>query len=166
MRKALMDLYSFLRRVLFGVGVVNRKGKGTVNLIDVGSVERLPEPWYERAYEIQNLLNFEPRDAPRKGRYVVTMNCGLWENNGEEDFYIYKGFGGTGSSLLEQNYEYVEENFEELKVRGPKYLADTWFERSELVRVERVNCRKLDDVLDELGEPFRYHFLKIDAQGG
>jgi hypothetical protein len=48
---------------------------------------------------------------------------------------------------------------------GPEYAANTWFERAQLVRTERIACRRLDDVLQELCARVSYHFLKIDAQG-
>jgi FkbM family methyltransferase len=136
-----------------------------VNLIDVGSTGDLPPPWRENRDKVLHLLKFEPRDEPDEDPYVITINTALWETNCEMDFYIYKGFGGGGSSLLQQNYEYVRENFEMLRRRGPEHLANTWFERSQLVRTERITCRRLDDVLQELNQPFDYHFLKIDAQG-
>ncbi|MCK4784989.1 MAG: FkbM family methyltransferase [Desulfobacteraceae bacterium] len=165
MKRALKGLYRYARQRLLGEGVVNFRGKGIVNLIDVGSAGDMPYPWNKNLSEIQHLLKFEPRDKPNRSPYIVTLDVALWETNGERDFYIYKGFGGTGSSFFQQNYEYVAENFEELRSRGPEHLANTWFERSQLERVERIACRRLDDVLEELDHTFPYHFLKIDAQG-
>jgi len=60
---------------------------------------------------------------------------------------------------------YRKENFSELKKRDSSRIGDTWFERSELERVERVGCRKLDDVLLEFADDIEFYFLKIDAQG-
>jgi len=148
-----------------GYGVINFRGKGVINLIDVGSDGDLPSPWMKNAHKIHNLLKFEPRSQSTQTPNVVTLETALWEIPCERSFYIYKGFGGTGSSLFLQNYEYVADNFEELRSRGPKSLADTWFQRSELDKVEKISCRTLDDVLIELNQPFPYHFLKIDAQG-
>lgn len=165
MRGALKGLYRHARQRLLGEGVVNFRGKGIVNLIDVGSAGDLPHPWWENANKIQHLLKFEPRDKSSRSPYTVTVGVALWETNCERNFYICKGLGGSGSSLFQQNYEYVTENFEELSSRGPEYLAHTWFGRSQLDRVERISCRRLDDVIQELGHPFPYHFLKIDAQG-
>ncbi len=77
-------------------------------------------------------------------------------------FYVNRA--SHGSSLFEQNFEYVRENFETLRTRGPAEMADSWFERSQLARVRIiVTCRALDGVLAEQDEPF--DFLKIDAQG-
>ncbi len=165
MRQFLRKVNRYTNRQLFGDGVVNFKGKGVVNMIDVGSVGNLPHPWNKNTQKIQNLLKFEPRDTPGQNPHIVTVDTALWETNCKKDFYIYKGFRGSGSSLLPQNYEYVSENFEELRQRGPKHLADTWFERSQLDSIEKINCRTLDSLLQELLHPFSYHFLKIDAQG-
>jgi len=111
------------------------------------------------------LLEFEPRVKPEKNPHITTVNAALWESNCERDFYIYKGRGGTGSSLFPQNLDYVTQNWNSLHLKGDEELANTWFERSQLESVERIACRRLDDVLEELGHVFPYHFLKIDAQG-
>jgi hypothetical protein len=161
----LKRLYFYAMKQLLGDGVINFRGRGIINLIDVGSAGHLPSPWKENAHKINYLLKFEPRDKSEQTPHVVTLDTALWEINCDKDLYIYKGFGGTGSSLFQQNYEYVSENFEELRGRGPRNLADTWFERSQLDKVEKISCRTLDDVLVELNQSFPYHFLKIDAQG-
>lgn len=165
MKRAVTGFCRYARQRLLGEGVVNFRGKGIVNLIDVGSAGNLPFPWKSNMYKIKHLLTFEPRDKPHSNPNIVSMDAALWEANCEKDFYIYKGFGGSGSSLFQQNYEYVEENFEQLRSRGPEHLANTWFERSQLDTIERIACRKISDVLQELAHPFPYHFLKIDAQG-
>jgi len=159
------ELHRYVTQRLFGKGVINFRRKGPVNLIDVGSAGTLPYPWKKNPHLIRNLLKFEPRDEATHLPHVITVSSALWEENCERDFYIYRGRKGSGSSLFEQNYEYVAEHFEELRKHGPQGLAKTWFERSRLERVERIACRTLDDVLEELGQPFSYHFLKIDAQG-
>lgn len=155
----------FYQPLLQRRNAVNYRGKGIINLIDVGSIGDLPSPWKENAYRIHHLLKFEPRDAASTDPYVDTIDTALWEKNCERDFYIYRGFSGSGSSLFAQNFEYVRSNFQILKYRGPENLANTWFERSRLERVERITCRTLDDILSELGNPYKYHFIKIDAQG-
>ena len=155
----------FARQRFLGRGLINPRRKGLVNLIDVGSAGALPYPWKRSPHLIRNLLRFEPRDESTKLPRVVTIKTALWEENGETELYIYHGRKGSGSSLFEQNYEYVTKHFDELQNRGPKDLAETWFERSQLERIEKIACRRLDDVLEELGHPFSYHFLKIDAQG-
>jgi FkbM family methyltransferase len=132
-----------------------------VGFIDVGSVGALPDPWDAHAYMIRRLLKFEPLDRSASDPNVTTMDVALWERDEERDFYVNRV--PDGSSLLPQNFEYVRANFETLRTRGPSALADSWFERSELERIERLQCRALDAVLEEVGDQF--DFLKIDAQG-
>lgn len=165
MKKSLKNFYRRLRSRFVGHGVINFRGKGVVNFIDVGSAGNLPSPWKENAKRIKRLLSFEPRNIEGTRSNIVAVDTALWEKNCERNLYIYKGRGGSGSSLFEQNYEYVSENIAKLCSRGSKHLANTWFERSELDRTEMVTCRKLDDVLNEIDQQFTYHFLKIDAQG-
>jgi FkbM family methyltransferase len=140
-------------------------GRGYINLIDVGSAGPLPSPWLENPDKIGNLLKFEPRAKESSNSFVQSFNIALAGNNGTRNLHVYRGFNGTGSSFYEQNIEYVRENFENLKLLGPKKLAQTWFERSQLDHIEKVNCRTLDSVLEQLNDDFIYHFLKIDAQG-
>ncbi len=164
-RHRLRTLKRTIRQRTLGEGNVNARNQGIVNLIDVGSVGDLPDPWYQHAATIHHLLKFEPRDYPDTNPFVTTVDAALWECEGKRDFYIYRGGSGVGSSLFEQNYDFVEANFRWLQRRGPSRLAKTWFQRSQLDHVERIPCRRLDNVLHELGHPFPYHFLKIDAQG-
>lgn len=147
-----------------GIGVVNFRDRGILNLIDIGSIGVLPEPWNTHAASIEFLLKFEPRDRSVNSANVRTVDAALWSEEGQRAFYIYRGLKGAGSSLYEQNVDFVRANFEELQLRGPAHLARTWFERSELVRVEQVHCQTLDQVLEQQGER-EYHFLKIDTQG-
>jgi FkbM family methyltransferase len=162
-------LESLVRRarwLALGDRMVNLRGTGVVGLIDVGSIGSLPSPWNQKASRIAHLLKFEPRDRSRSSNpRVRVLDTALWDAECERDFFIYKGYRGTGSSLFEQNLDYVRANFEVLRQRGPRRLAETWFERSQLERVERIRCRRLDDVLAGLDGSVSYHFLKIDAQG-
>ena len=100
MGRTLKGLYRHARRRLLGEGVGNFRGKGIVNLIDVGSAGDPPHPWWENANKIQHLLKFEPRDKSSRSPYIVTVDVALWETSCERDFYIYRGFGGSGSSLF------------------------------------------------------------------
>ena len=136
-----------------------------INLIDVGSAGGLVQPWADNQQKIGKRLTFEPRGIAITSDDTISISACLWEKAEERNFYIYRGFNGTGSSLFLQNYDYVLENFESLKHRGSKELADTWLHRSLPVNVERIQCRRLDDVLEELNLPQLLHFLKIDAQG-
>lgn len=144
---------------------INYKNQGIINFIDVGSIDGLPEPWNHQAKLIKLLLNFEPNDEPIRGKNFMTYNYALWEKAEIKPFYIYKGFNHTGSSLFKQNYEYVEKEFESLKKRGPSNLAETWFERSELVRTTELTCKPLDEIVKSQFPKSDFHFLKIDAQG-
>ncbi|OBA58485.1 hypothetical protein A5647_20830 [Mycobacterium sp. 1100029.7] len=76
---------------------------------------------------------------------------------------MYAGQSGHGSSLFRQNIDYVRENFDALRTRGPSHLAETWFDRSRLDHIDEIQCTTLDLVLADRPEP--YHLLKIDAQG-
>jgi FkbM family methyltransferase len=144
---------------------LNYKNRGLINFIDVGSVGGLPPPWNSNAHLINYLLNFEPNDSLKQGADFMTYNTAVWGKEEIRPFYIYKGFKGTGSSLLEQNTEYVHENFEALKSRGTSRLANSWFERSKLVKTIQLKCRTLDVILEE-NFPYKdFHFIKIDAQG-
>jgi FkbM family methyltransferase len=164
--KALLKrLYRRARRILTGEGIINFRGRGVVNFIDIGSVGSLPDPWKQNAPVIRHLLKFEPRDRATQSPDVTTLNIALWSTNTERDFYIYEGLSGSGSSLFKQNHEYVVEHSDTLARRGDPRLAQTWSERSRLVRTERLRCRALDDVLYEFQPNQEYHFLKIDAQG-
>lgn len=140
-------------------------GKGCINLIDVGSTGLLPSPWLENPDKIGKLFKFEPRENDWSNNYVKSYNIALAGNNGIRDLRVYRGFSGTGSSFYEQNIEYVKSNYEKLKLLGPESLARTWFERSQLDYIEKVSCRTLDSVLEQLNDDVVYHFLKIDAQG-
>lgn len=153
-----------VRRIIHDPKKINQWGRGVVNLIDVGAVGELFAPWPKNAYRIRHLLKFEPRANSAPQPNVTSYDAALWKANETRPFYIYKGRKGSGSSLFEQNIEYVRENYETLRQRGPKELADTWFERSALDHVEQLECRTLDSVLAQL-EPRPYHLLKIDAQG-
>lgn len=138
---------------------------GKLNFIDVGSAGLLPNPWVDHSNLIDYILKFEPRENQGSDEKVISINTALWNKKCEKDFYIYKGFNGTGSSLFLQNFKYVRENFETLKLRGPQNLAETWVDRSQLVRTERIQCDSLDNVLDSLDTRRQFDFLKIDAQG-
>lgn len=154
--------YRNIRRRLLKEEIVNGRGTGLLNLIDVGSIGELPDPWRLNAYRIRHLLKFEPRDSAAESPHITTLDVALWEENTRRDFYLFNS--GSGSSLFRQNIDYVREHFEELSQRGPRHLAESWFQRSTITGTESFHCRRLDDVLAEL--PAReYHFMKIDAQG-
>ena len=134
-------------------------------MIDVGSTGGLQPPWDKHEAKIKYLLNFEPNNRPVRRKHICTYNTALWECEAELPFYIYKGHSGAGSSLFQQNFEYVDAHWNQLRGQGPEPLARTWHDRSKHVRTAVLKCRKLDDVLDAEGLQDKLHFLKVDAQG-
>lgn len=144
---------------------LNHKNKGVINFIDVGSVGGLPEPWDSNAKHVKFLLNFEPNESLKQGPNYMTYNTAVWETNETRPFYIYQGLNGTGSSLFKQNFEYVKQNYDELKNRGSNRLAKTWFERSKLMRETELKCKTIDSIIEEKFPQTDFHFIKIDAQG-
>ncbi len=150
---------------LTGKGIINFRNQGSVNYIDVGSSGHMPEPWLSNACHIRNLLSFEPQENKKKRKNVIISSNALWSSCTRKPFYIYKGLKSSGSSLFEQNFEYVSNNFESLKLTGPRHLAETWHERSALVKVTGLDCKTLDQTLKDLDLPYKFDFLKIDAQG-
>ena len=134
-----------------------------LNFIDVGSIGGMTAPW--STDNVGFLLNFDPMQEPQTSESVLTLQTALWESSGSRPFHIYQGFNGTGSSFFQQNREYVKEHFDELRTRGPKELAETWFDRGQLVRTDTISCQRLDDVVQEHCPDVQFDFLKIDAQG-
>ena len=153
-----------VKRTLFRSGVVNRHGRGVVNMIDVGSAGGLGPPWRDNAGLVRHLLNFEPLEPTRRRGSVLTVSAALWHSEETRPFYIQQG-SSDGNSLYPPNVDYVRAHFAELARRGPSELAETWFERSAVARVSRLQTTTLDVVLESLGGDIAYHFLKIDTQG-
>ena len=164
-----MKIITSLKDILFPILLpryqLNHQQRGCVNYIDVGSVGGLPEVWKSNAYLIRYLLNFEPNVNEKKGENSITLNSAVWSKKENREFYIYRGLNGTGSSLKKQNYDYVRTHYDSLKKIGPQTLADTWFDRSALVKTEKVSCNSLDNIIRENFPNKNFHFLKIDAQG-
>jgi FkbM family methyltransferase len=138
---------------------------GKINFIDIGSAGKLPEPWDKSPGLIDTILKFEPRESDEPQENVISLDAALWEEKCEKNFYIYKGFNSTGSSLFLQNFKYVRENWDELKNTGPQHFAETWVDRGEMIGVEKIKCDYLDNVLKSLKPKTKFDFLKIDAQG-
>ncbi len=162
-KKQAKNLYRGFFKIMFGHGKINKKGKGRINLIDVGAIGNLPSPWFEHAGHIKNLLAFEPNDKSVKGENHHKISKALWSKEEEREFYIYNQI--DGSSLYEQNREYVAENFDELKKSGNPKLANSWMRRSSLVKTEKMQCTTLDSVIEKLESPIDFNFIKIDCQG-
>ena len=144
---------------------LNHRNQGLIGFIDIGSIGGLPFPWSYNTNLVKFLLNFEPNESPTHGPNFMTYNTAVWESEETLPFYIYKGFNATGSSLFKQNYEYVRNNYDNLKGRGPQCLAETWFDRSQLVNTTELKCRTIDNVLRDEFPSTPFHFMKIDAQG-
>ncbi len=157
------QVLNFGFKLLSHAGHVNYKNQGLINLIDVGAIGELPHPWFKNARFVKNLIRFEPRESASNQPNVISLDYAVANKNETRPFYIYQGNYSHGSSLYEQNYEFVKTNFDKLKHIGPPKLAKTWFERSKLLKTLQVNCRSLDSILDTIDT--KYDFLKIDAQG-
>lgn len=147
---------------------VNGASSGVVNLIDIGAAGVLPEPWVNNADRIKLLLTFEPNGGAETDGNVIHLNEAIWEHEESRPFYIYGVDGDKkahGSSLFEQNVEYVEQNWAWLQKLGPKSLAKTWVERAKLQDTVVIDCRSLDSILSEHAATIDFHFAKIDVQG-
>lgn len=149
-----------------GHGKINYKDQGCINFIDVGSSSgQIPDPWYENSKYIKNLLSFDPHNSDSANKNIIVSKDALWKERETRPFYIYRGLNQSGSSLFEQNLSYVKENFDDLRHLGDSKLAETWFERSEIVKTLEIEVETLDQVLDQLEQKNSFDFLKIDAQG-
>lgn len=147
-----------------GYGKINNQGKGLINLIDIGSASgKLPSPWYENSGYIAKLLCFDPQEESNIKGDLISKSIGLWKEEGQVDLHLFSH--PSGASLYRQNTEYVEENFEELKNRGNKEYANTWFERSRLKDIIKIQVNTLDTIIESLDFEIEFDFLKIDAQG-
>ncbi|MBD2664823.1 hypothetical protein B6N60_04095 [Richelia sinica FACHB-800] len=140
-----------------------------INLIDIGSVGGFDIPWSFNTDKIEYSLSFEPNDQPILNSKNLRYNSAIWNFDGEANFYV-SGHNGTGSSLLKQNFTWVNNNFDAIKNNGNKKLNQSWFERSKITNEFKCQVKKLDTVLSEIhaaiGEDIKFHFLKSDTQSG
>lgn len=137
-----------------------------LNLIDVGATGGLELPWRRKPGLIGTVLSFEPNEPPSVSPGRISHDTAVWNYDGEATFTIY-GEGGTGSSLLPQNYDWVRDNFDRIRHLGDPQLADTWLQRSQPKGTFTCQVRKLDTVLADLGpDRPRFQFLKSDTQSG
>lgn len=162
-KKYLKDVYRKIQKVFLGYGKIDKNYKGVINLIDVGAIGNLPSPWFENSGVIKNVLAFEPNDNPKKTKGFYKLDTALWSKSESRSFYIYKQI--DGSSLFQQNHEYVDANFEDLKKIGSPKMARTWKNRSKLVKTISMDCTTLDNAIASLEDKIDFHFIKIDAQG-
>ncbi len=166
MNLSIRKIYRQIRDQVFGYGKINPNNSGILNFIDVGSASaNMPEPWHTNSKYIRKLLCFDPQENQSNNSDIISIDAGLWKEQAELPFYIYKGLSQSGSSLFEQNFEYVTQNFEQIKNRGPKRLAETWFKRCELEKTLHIKVTSLDQVIASLKLSDSFDFLKVDAQG-
>ncbi|MBW4549823.1 MAG: FkbM family methyltransferase [Aphanocapsa sp. GSE-SYN-MK-11-07L] len=140
-----------------------------VNIIDIGAVGGFDFPWEIYKHKIDWSLSFEPNEPFILTGKKLSYNCAVWNFDGEAAFYV-SGKQGTGSSLLKQNFEWVQENFKAIQLEGDRQLNETWYERSKITKEFECSVKKLDTILVELyqslGEHIPFHFLKSDTQSG
>jgi hypothetical protein len=104
--------------------------------------------------------------AVKSQKKVLSLDIGLWSSNCTKKLYIYKGRGGSGSSLFEQNTDFVRKKYKKLGSRGDKELAETWFERSSLIKTRIIKCYSLDYLIfNKFKNKVPYGLLKVDSQG-
>ncbi len=139
-----------------------------INVIDIGSVGGLDLPWKNHLNKIGHTLSFEPNELPILEGRDLRYDCAIWNFNGRSKFYI-SGPNGVGSSLLEQNFDWVRENFDRICLEGNSKFNDTWFERSQILKEIPCQVKTLDTVLAEINQihpNLSYNFLKSDTQSG
>lgn len=85
-----------------------------INIIDIGSVGGFDTPWKYHTNCIDWSLSFEPNESTILEGKNLKYNCAVWNIDGHVPFYV-SGPNGTGSSLLKQNFDWVKENFENIK---------------------------------------------------
>lgn len=140
-----------------------------INIIDVGSVGGYDIPWKNHTQSIDWSLSFEPNEPSVLTGKNLKYDCAVWNFDGEAPFYV-SGPKGTGSSLLKQNFDWVQENFKNICLEGNQKLNNTWIERSQIKKEFLCPVKKLDTILEELdkslGKHIPFHFLKSDTQSG
>jgi hypothetical protein len=140
-----------------------------INIIDVGSVGGFDFPWKNHANYIDWSLSFEPNESPVLSGKNLKYDSAVWNFDGQAPFYV-SGSKGTGSSLLKQNFDWVQENFKSIRLEGNQKLNDSWIERSQIKKEFLCPVKKLDTILEELdqslGKHIPFHFLKSDTQSG
>ena len=140
-----------------------------INVIDIGAVGGFDLPWCNHVNKVGITLAFEPNEAPVLEGKKIQYNCAVWNFDGIEQFHVY-GKNGTGSSLLTQNFQWVKENFADIKGQGNESLNSTWFDRSAEIEQFPCEVKQLDTILNELdkkcGGHTQFHFIKSDTQSG
>lgn len=133
-----------------------------LNLIDVGSIDRLPDPLFKHQNLFGYILSFDPMVPSKKTPTGEQHAIALWDKDEERTFFTFNS--EHGSSLFPQNYDFVRNNFNQLSKRGDLGMASTWFARSSLKHTFPVKCCRLDTILPALSSE-KFHILKSDTQG-
>ena len=136
-----------------------------INLIDIGSVGGIEEPWQKKY--IKNLIQFEPNESALVKENYWKYPYAISDQNKMETFYVY-GESGTGSSLKKQNIKWFEKNHNLVSDFGERRLNESWLERSKLIKSFDVKCVRLDDFLNNHKKNFKnikFQFMKSDTQG-
>jgi hypothetical protein len=120
-----------------------------INIIDVGSVGGYDSPWNNHTIYIDWSLNFEPNESSVLDGKNLKYDCCVWTFDGDASFYV-SGPNGTGSSLLKQNFSWVQENLNIIRLEGNQRLNDTWIERSQITKEFLCPVKKLDTILEDL----------------
>jgi FkbM family methyltransferase len=140
-----------------------------INIIDIGSVGGYDLPWKNHTQSIDWSLSFEPNEHSVLAGKNLKYNCAVWNVDGEATFYV-SGPNGAGSSLLKQNFDWVQENFKSICMEGRQRLNNTWIKRSQIKKEFLCPVKKLDTILEELDQSLDkhipFHFLKSDTQSG
>ena len=137
-----------------------------INLIDIGSVGGIEEPWDMRY--VNNLIQFEPNESSVVEKNYWKYPFAISNENKTQRFYVY-GENGTGSSLKKQNIKWFKKYHNLVSDFGDKKLNQSWIGRAELQKSFDVKCVKLDDFLNYHRKNYKninFEFLKSDTQGG
>ena len=136
-----------------------------INLIDIGSVGGIEEPWDIRY--VNNLIQFEPNQSSVVKKNYWKFPYAISNENKTQRFYVY-GKNGTGSSLKKQNINWFKKYHNLVSNFGDKKLNQSWLARAELKESFDVKCVRLDDFLNNHKKNFKninFEFMKSDTQG-
>jgi len=124
------------------------------NLIDIGSRGVALEPWRERY--VNHILTADPEDVDGKKTLAAYSGKRFHYPIAISDIPGKRGFNLCRKSRVSSLYE------PDLDV-----LKDTCYgknlNRWKISSTVEIECRRLDDILDELN--IKFNFLKVDAQG-
>jgi hypothetical protein len=143
------------------------RSSSKMNIIDVGSAGGIESPW--RLNNIGMRLCFDPcGQSPIEKDTDIFVPVAVGSHNGSLQLRV-SGENASGTSVHEQNLDWVEKAFPVIKSLGNEGLNSTWFERSKSKSIFECECLTLDTVLSrrsEYGIPdgLKFSFVKIDIQ--